>query len=548
MTDGSSAKSSLALRKRWAGLLAAGAEPVLRVGLLATYTIDSIVPYAGVRLHEWGLPAELVVGPYNQIVQQCLGDTSEMGRLRPDVLVVAPRFEELAAHGDGVDLLMAVEAAKAAAARWQAALVVALPAIPEHRPYGVGDAGRADGVVAMAESVRGRLRAGLAGRPNVHLVDVEQVIRTVGAAQAHRPAMYQVARVPYSEQVFDQLAWQLVRVLRLRYGGSPGLVVVDADGFSAHDDPAVCLTALADQLTQLRRAGVRLAVRGSGEPAHLWSAVAGELPELGADPRVKWIAGQAGVAEQCAALRAEWALPSGRPVVLTVDTGLADSLDDSVGCVLLGGEPGLWPTEMLASWELDLIPPGLDADTSWGGSVVEDLPLPDAEKVTHGWNSLGEFIDGLQVNVSFRDLPGGLDAETEELVARAHDFTLGTAAAPHEPAPGEAGYAIAAEVTDRLGDYGTSAVAVVRCVDGVCHVEVFSVSCPALGRGVEDAVLEEIVARAARHECRGVVIGYRETTRNQIAVHFLRGAEARDWGSSSEGGIKLQTVHHGDAA
>src|SRR5215471_21597098 len=160
-----STSSLLETRSRWREISRTERPTALRVALLASYTIDPLVPYLGVLLDEAGHPAEIRVGPYNQIVQQCLDEESQTAAGRPDVVVVAPRFEELSAGpADQVgDLLALAETALAAAGRWRACLVFVLPAVPEPGWEGVGGDGDAAGVHAVAAAAREAVRARLGG-------------------------------------------------------------------------------------------------------------------------------------------------------------------------------------------------------------------------------------------------------------------------------------------------------------------------------------------------------------------------------------------------
>jgi FkbH-like protein len=518
----------LSLRSRWARLSGGGSAPAgTTVRLLASYTIDPLVPYLGVRLHDADLPADLSVGPYHQILQQCLDDTSDTGRLRPAVLVVAPRLEDYAADGGARDLVHLADVALAAAARWRSCLVFVLPAVPEQRPYGVGDGGRRTGTAATAAAVRERLRAVFSGRPNVLLADAEEAVRAVGARSAHRPAMYRFARVPYAEAVFDQLAQQLAGLLRLRHGNGQRAVVLDTAGLGAEG-----LAELRRPLDLMRRRGTRLAIRAAEPTAELGPVLAEALPELLADARVALVADDRPLADQLASVVRHFAVPTASMALLTsvsapLDAGAAE-------VVVLGEEPADWASDLAAAGLLDALPAPEGSVRSPEGSV----PAPDgetgavAEPVAGARTevSLAEFIAGLDVGVTFQDVDRALDGSTAELVARAHDFTLGENRPPHSSGPG---FAVAANVTDRLGDYGTSAVAAVHHANGVAGVDVFSVSCPALGRGVEDRVLQEIVARADRDGCHTVRIEYEETGRNQVAVNFLHAAAERTWNAPS---------------
>ncbi|SDG06569.1 hypothetical protein SAMN05216553_105161 [Lentzea fradiae] len=423
-------------RIRWQEIARESAEPVVRVGLLASYTIDPLIPYVGVALHEAGLPVSFTAGPFNQIVQQCLDDTSVMAAARPDVLVVAPRFEEL-----GEELDTAVDAACAAARRWGSFLVVVLPAVPEDRPFGHLDDGRAAGVAATAHEVREPIRAELAGRPDAWVVDAEQAVRAVGTDKAHHAVMFKFAKIPYTEAVFAELGARVAGVLRAVYGVTPRVVVVDRDG---SDEP----------VRWLRESGARLEFRDGQED-------------------VAAVAERAGV-------------PAGAAVLLR-----------------LGTKPEAWRDELVRSGLLDRLPP------------PQAAPRRAGRTTTRPALSLVDFIGGLDVEVAVAPVTPDSAAKVAEVVARAKDFTLGT---------GELDLTgdrevFAVSVRDKFGDYGISG-AVGISAEGV--VDVFSLSCVVLGKGVEDSVLQWV-----RDEHGDIAFRHRRTPHNQITAGFLADAGAR---------------------
>ncbi|WP_370963805.1 hypothetical protein [Amycolatopsis sp. cg9] len=448
--------------------------PVLTVGLLATYTIDPVEPYLRVALADAGLAPEIVVGPFDQILPECLGDHGKLARLAPDALVVAPRWEELPDGEEEAELLRLADAAAAAADRWESCLVFVLPALPQDGA-GAADAGQADGVVAAVSTARQRLRDRLAGRPQVLVADAEAAVREVGALSAHHPALYAFARIPYREEVFWRLGLGIARLLRTHFGGVPRAVVLGAD-LAAPEYAEV----LRDPLGRLAAAGVT--VVSAGEPP-----------------------------------------PPGPSWLLTTDPAGATAAAGREP-VLLGAATENWPAELQEAG-------------------VFDRPLPRrpgappaSPSAAPGTLSLDDFLAGLDLSVTFGEpeFP-----KVTELLARAKDFVLGPVPAGFDPAAFAAGpdrLLLAASVRDRFGDHGLGAVAALEFGDGVCRVEVFSVSCPVLGRGVEPLVLREIAAAAERHGCSAVELVLTPTGRNDVALEFA--ASAQD----AEGPVAVRAV------
>jgi hypothetical protein len=456
-------------RARWTRLAATAPPPgALRITLLASYTIDPLMPYLGLRLIDGGLPATLAVGPFNQIVQQCLDDAGVVAVERPDVLVVAPRLEEVPA----ADLPALADAAAAAARRWGCCLVFVIPAPP--RPTGIGDAGDTSGAVASGTAAREAVRARLAGLANVLLADAEEAVREVGGRHAHQPSLFRFAKIPYAEEVFATLGERVGRLLLARYGAAPAAVVVDVDSVPVDLVPSH---------------GVRLALVGGRDHPP---------PPIG--EVAAWVFDERPAADRVADLAARLRLPRSALAVVTADPDLPDA------DVVLGPDTDRWPDELEEAGVLDLLP------DPWAVPARPSAAVP----ASGGLPTLAEFVAGLGVTVEPRPAADDL-AEVTELVARAKDFTLGD---PPTPGALDAGV-IAFRVADRLGDYGLSA-AVRLATDGpVCTVDVFAISCPVLGKGVPDLILAEIVERAAAAGCETIRFPHHDTGENRAAAEFL---------------------------
>ncbi|MFG1654544.1 hypothetical protein ACGFIE_31895 [Micromonospora sp. NPDC049275] len=484
-------------RTRWQALTRQAPAPALRVALLASYTVDPLVPYLGLGLHDTGLPATLAVGPFQQVVQQCLATDGFLAEARPDVLVVAQRLEEAGdpgAAGDAwaTELLAGAEAAVTAAHRHGALLVYVLPPVPTSRRYGPADALHADGVTASATAVRQRLRDRLAGDPWVLLVDADEAVRAVGDERAYHPALFRFAKVPYTEEVFARLGAATAALVAWWFGAGCRALVLDGDGLAG--GAVHLLPALRD----LREAGVRVALRATG--VDWWSSAdATDLLSV----LDGWVTDDRPLADQLAEIADELDVAPAQLVL--AGTGPAQSPPRHVP---LGSDPAGWSDELRAAGLTDRLPA-----RRWSGGTSRPAVAPTEL-------SLDDFVAGLEVHVDYLPVAADSVAEVAEVVARAHDFAL----APAPPAAVLAARAadlLAIRVRDRLGDYGTAGlVALDRSVDR-WTVDVFSLSCPVLGKGVEAEVLRELTRRAGAAEVGEVLVRFADTGRNGTARRFL---------------------------
>lgn len=79
-------------------------------------------------------------------------------------------------------------------------------------------------------------------------------------------------------------------------------------------------------------------------------------------------------------------------------------------------------------------------------------------------------------------------------------------------------------VTDRFGDSGITALALVRNRGDEWHMESFLISCRVLGRGIEDAFLAGIAKYAQKEGVSGMTIDFVPSPRNKPAADFIERA------------------------
>lgn len=500
------------VQQRWQRLPAPTGPHALRIGLLASYTIDPLVPHLGVALHDAGLPAEVSVGPYHQIVQQLLDDDAAMARLYPDVVVVAPRLEELP---EQEDVLRCAEAGVEASRRRGCRLLFVLPAIPERRPHGVGDTADPAGAVARYSAARESLRERLT-LAGVDLADAEEAIRQIGAGRAYHPSLFAFARVPYTEDFFAALGTQLGTVLRLRYRGGYRAVVLDADTllWDADGAPRPGASWLGEPVDDLRDAGVRIAVRGGRDPDEVWDTLIAALPRLVESGLDGWAVDHRPVAEQVRELAAELGVSEQATALVGSGAGpVRICLDDP---------PEDWPAQLRASGLFDRLPAARHTRPADHAAPVAPEPAPE-----NAGGPVEAYIASLRVSVAVSEVDGEPPDEVVTVVERAKDFTLGLDGAAAGTA--ESRRMLVARVRDRLGDYGVSAVLSLRDTGQIAVVDLFSVSCPVLGKGVERAVFQAAVERAAAVGHEEIQLRYCETGRNQPLVDFVSAATSRPW-------------------
>lgn len=541
----------LELRTRWKAIGRSGRKPALKVAVLATFTADPLAPYLGVPLEDAHLPAEVWVGPYHQILQECLNPQSATARYHPDVLVVWARLDELwsglplplvdGAQGYLEQPLAVAEAALDAARLLGATLIFVLPAIPERRPLGVGDSCTARGVFATASRVREALRDRLAGQRGVLLGDAESAVRRVGAGRAYGHATWAVARVPFSEELFCAVGADLARLLGLSRASALKVVVLDADntlwgGVVGEDGPGQvdlsdsgpgeAFRAFQAYLLELRRAGVLLALASKNRESDVWEVFARREMLLKKEHLAAFRIGYRGKADDIGELARE--LNVGVDSVAFIDDNPAEiaavqAAHPAVACLLMPPDPAQWPTLFEATQVLDRLPPTED-DLGRNSFFVQEHQRREFGQTVA---SPEQYLADLQIEVELQ-APASADlARLTQLMAKTNQFNLnGRRRSDAELAAvcGDGRYLLRmARARDRFGDYGVVGAMILdhHQAPGRAVLDTFLMSCRVLGRGVESAMLACACEEAKRAGLEGVLVTVLETPRNEPARLFF---------------------------
>jgi FkbH-like protein len=509
-------------RLAWREIVRSNQDRELRIAILSTFTVEPLQPYLGLTLNEAGLTAELSVGPYGQIAQECLSPAGVTASLRPDVVVVWPRLEDLWAgkplpldgDADGYvsDLDELAETALGIR-EWGATLVFVLPAIPEVRPLGVGDAGNASGVFATASAAREAARARLASATGVLIADAEEVVRTLGAANAVDWRRHVTARIPYQEPAFDLMGKRIARLIALAQKGAKKVVAVDADntlwgGIIGED--GVGGIDLSDHgvgdafrdfqryLLELRRAGVLLALVSKNNEPDVSAAFTRPEMRVQRSDFVAWRVGWGQKSTSILEIAEELNLGTSAFVLIDdspLERATVSMALPEVQTIEMPADAALWYESLSATGQLDRLPPTI-ADLARADSYGQERERQQGR----GNASLEDFLLSLQLEVAIGRVERSHVARAAQLVAKTNQFTLAGPRWSESELTAwldDIRYELRlVSAVDRFGDYGAIGVFIVdkhpHGSDAVAEfalLETFALSCRAMGRGIESAMV-----------------------------------------------------------
>lgn len=355
-----------------------------------------------------------------------------------------------------------------------------------------------------------------------------------------------LAHLPFTPQFQAAVALRLAEVVRGVRRRAPKVIAVDGDetlwgGVAGEIGPdAVDLTGpralLARRLLQWRAAGALLVLVSNNDEDTVRAVL--DRP----DSPLK--------AEHFSVLSAAWGPKPTRlaDVAQTLNLGL-DSflfLDDnpaeiakmrsalpqvlSVTCPsaaeLLEFLGRLWP----------LVPAAATAEDALRARFYEQERERDAVREQA---SFEEFLDRLELEVDIRALADADVQRAEQLVARTNQFTLRARSTDGGDVARwrERGEVWTAAARDRFGDYGQIGLLAVHCQGDQLDVMAWLMSCRALGRGVEERLLQWLADRAEELDCAKVRLTAERTPRNTPARRLLSAL-----GGGDQDDDRLETV------
>jgi FkbH-like protein len=349
------------------------------------------------------------------------------------------------------------------------------------------------------------------------------------------------ARIPYQEAAFDTMAERIARLVALSRRGAKKVVAVDADntlwggivgedgvgGIDLSDNgPGEAFREFQRYLLELRRSGVLLALVSKNNAADVAEAFA--RPEMNLKPSdfAAWRVGWGQKSDSIAELAVE--LNLGTPAVVMIDDSPVEcaqitSTLPEVHAIEMPSDPAWWYEAVSATGHLDRLPPTV-ADLSRADSYQRERDRQQLRQTI----SLDGFLASLHLEVVVAGAEPVEISRAAQLVAKTNQFTLGgrrrseieLTACTDDPR-----YDLQlVSAADRFGDYGIIGLFIVdkEPVDpglpaNAALLDTFVLSCRAMGRGIESAM----VASAFELAGKGLAVRVHDGPKNEPARRFF---------------------------
>ena len=532
----------------------ANAAP-LNLVVLRNVTMESIVPYLRYLALQAGFDGRVALGDFGATIQEALAPRSAVLANEADAVLVFTPLETLSRKltNDFADLVSAeveqevqrvIDECVAAidGIRRQTRSMILWHGFeaPTEPATGIRDVQSEPSQGDVVHRLNRALAAHLRKNANAFLVDVNACLMRVGADAFYDLRYRLMARAPYSAAALAVIASEDFKFVRAQKGRNKKCLVLDCDdtlwggvvgedglaGIGLGDGyPGLAFVEFQREILNLNRRGILVALCSRNNEPDVWEVF---------DQHPHMLLRRANIA----AHRINWnnKVENLRQIAQELNIGL-DSLvfaDNSpfeiemVQTALPQVTTLLLPPSMPSQYRQFLARCGLFETpyVTQEDTRRTDMYRAEADRRRAQGSSLdlGEYLRSLQMRVDF----GRADADTipriAQLTQKTNQFNLTTRRYSETDIKAlvsdNRNDVLWMRVADRFGDMGLVGVAVVTHTEGQARIDTFLMSCRILGRGIERAFLDEVVAAASSKGARELTGEFLATAKNAQVAGF----------------------------
>jgi len=531
--------------------LPATGDPILRIALLSSFTIDPLVPYLDLHCRALRIDPAIYIAPFNTWDREMFGEGSGLARHEAQLVFLSVSLDDLLPELAGAlssdDLAArgaaAIDRILHAAERflsWSSATLVVHGLHSTYRdPLGAAAARNAPGRSEVIADLNARLAAGLRRLPRAYLLDTSDVLirRRHGALES--PKMRHLASMRLGEDVLEDVASAYARFVAPVAGRTRKCVVLDLDntlwgGIVGEDGPhGIRLgdTSPGSEFREFQRFLQSLSARG------ILLAINSKNNEGDALEVLRSHEAMVLREDAFSAIRINWETKTRNLV------SIAEELNLGLDAFVFVDDNEKERALMRQTFP-QVLTPELPRDPALYRETLESLPelhvltitaedqsrtrlyveRRQRETLRVASQTVDEYLHSLNMVVETENASDRTLSRIHQLFQRTNQFNLtarrydaGVLAA-RSSEPGWRVYGT--RVSDRFGDHGLVAAAVVQRANDAWRIESLVMSCRVIGYGVETALLARIAADARDEGARRLVGEFIPSTKNAPARDF----------------------------
>lgn len=542
-----------------------------RLGLIGNGTLDLIVPVLVATAARHGFALECITAAYDQFLQEALQPDSALNKARPDAVLLAvdhrglslqpsPGNEKLASESIEAAIRL-LDSIRAGIARNSGALcIVQTLAAPPEGLFGSFDRALSGTARNLIDRVNQKICQSVLQSADM-LLDVAGIAETVGLADWHSPAQWNLAKLPFADAYVSIYAEHVARIIGAMRGKSRRCLVLDLDNtiwggvigddglegiqIAQGDATGEAFLSVQQLALALRARGIVLAVSSKNTDAVARRPFK-EHPDmlLKEDHIAVFQANWDDKATNIRAIAKELALGLDSLVFLDdnpVERGLIRREIPEVAVPELDSDPASYARTLAAAGYFEA------TNFSEEDRSRADMYLANARRLSlQGQTSdLQSYLRSLEMRIVFESFVRTTRSRVTQLINKSNQFNLTTRRYTEsqveqlELDPNV--MTLQARLFDTFGDNGIICVIICRASGpDTWSIDTWLMSCRVLGRCVEQAVLAEILKQARARGVTTLIGEYRPTERNDLVREHYGRLGFKEIERSAEGATRWE--------
>jgi FkbH-like protein len=545
----------------------------VRIAYLGNITFEPLPDYVEIIAACRGLSAGAYIGGYDQYIQELINDHSGLSEFAADVIFINLVLRELAPevvnnfsnlNADQVNAAREMILEKAASTvrlaldRHQAMVLVSNFPAPNHFHLGIADQKQAYSESEFYADLNLEMKKRFKDETRAQIFDMEQLVSSYGKINAFDEKLYYLAKVPWQESFYLPVADQLVRHVAAASGQAKKCLVLDLDNTlwggvlgesGVHgvkvghgDGESEAFYDFQCKIRSLKNRGILLGVCSKNNMTDVE-----EVFSLRTDMPLKL--------EDFSVLEVSWdmkheglsriadKLNIGLDSIVFVDDNPAEceliyQMLPQVETILLPNDPSVYPALLDFFYGFD------KAQITSEDQAKSRQYAEGADRVKHqaSFKNLESYLESLQTEITIALAGEQEKMRAHQLFSKTNQFNVTTKrysmAEVESLVERDSCDLYTVQASDRFGDLGIIGLCLVdNANQGTAFIDSFILSCRAMGRGIETAVInfikEEYFGRRGVSNLDALFV---PTNKNMPAQQFYlhQGFEAVNDGSSDE--------------
>lgn len=502
-------------------------KPDLRIAYLSNHTVEPLPNYVGVAAAFEGLRLESYVGPFDQPFQEILNPASGLLAFRPEVILLELSIRELAPRIHSQFLALSAEDRRKekgeivgaildwvamAREKTSATLLVSNFPRPVYSQAGIADSKTEYGEAEFYAELNLELLRALRDDTRAFLFDLEAPISRVGSLGSHDPKLYYMAKMQWDEVCGPHIAEEVVRYLKAIKGQTRKCLVLDLDntlwgGIVGEDGPLGVKVGEGDPVAEafldfqtviraLKDKGTILALCSKNNPEDALEVfekrheMALSIDDFSA-LRINWDPKPANIhsiAEE---------LNIGVDSIVFIDDNPAEcelvrQMLPEVKVIALPPDPSCYAGLLRRTLDFEK----LSLTSEDREKALQYQQGAQRESLRSGIGDLDSFLEHLGTVVKLGSAEVHHIARVQQLFTKTNQFnatTIRYSLADVETFVADDRYDLGVmRVSDKFGDLGIVGIYLVERNGEVARIDSLIMSCRAMGRGVENVLMNHI--------------------------------------------------------